>query len=55
MTGLEHSREAFPVTDPHLDAPDGAVLDLSDDPERWGFWEREGDTWVPVAYGGDSA
>lgn len=32
-------RKPFPVTDPELDAPDGAVVD--------GF-ERVGDTWQPL-------
>jgi hypothetical protein len=45
-------REDFPVTNPYLDAPDGAQLDLTgsnhDHPDRHGWYERCGDTWVPI-------
>lgn len=32
-------RKGFPVTDPHLDAPDGAIVN---------GYERHGDRWEPV-------
>jgi hypothetical protein len=45
-------RQPFPVTHPYFDAPDAAVLDLGGDPvhpERTGLYQRQGDTWYPVA------
>lgn len=35
----EKRQRHFPVTDPHLDAPDGAIVD---------GWQRVGDTWEPL-------
>lgn len=40
-------RVPFDVTDPHRDAPDGAILDLTDD-GRPGHWQRAGDRWEPL-------
>jgi hypothetical protein len=40
-------RWPFPVGD--HDAPDGAVLDLDDDDDTPGWWQRQGHQWVPVA------
>ena len=45
---VDDGREPFPVTDPYLDAPDGAVLNLCDS-GRHGWYQRHGDRWVPVA------
>lgn len=45
-------RVPFAVTHSGIDAPDGAVLDLTGDPaypDRTGHYERVGDTWEPVA------
>lgn len=30
------------------DAPSGAVLDLSANPDTPGWWQRQGDRWVPI-------
>lgn len=44
---LTAHRDAFPVTAPHLDAPDDALLNLTDSGHP-GWWQRHGDTWQPV-------
>ncbi|MDT7789566.1 MAG: hypothetical protein QOF58_7985 [Pseudonocardiales bacterium] len=45
---VDDGRERFEAGD-EFDAPSGAILDLTEDhPERQGWWQRQGEWWVPV-------
>jgi hypothetical protein len=43
----DDGRQPFPVADERLDAPWGAVLELTDSGYP-GWWQRHRDTWAPI-------
>lgn len=44
---VDEERVPFDVTHPYSDAPDGAVLELSE-LGRPGWWQRVADRWEPI-------